>query len=314
MITRKHILSKTHYGIRIYSYILKHYFPEKDILLSISGNRCKLVNNPFSPDKQSTLQIQIVNDLAVYQDLSDQNFKGDAFDFAGLHFKTSTEDELLIWINDSLKLGLESKVSDYDIRLERIHKALDAIPDQQWNPQFSYFGRNLYNLKTSKTVGIYYTYKMITDTIRKYRTDTVRKLLTEKEQKKYKAQYFDYVTFSGRFTKRNNASLIKHSELLTIDIDHISSESKLQKIKSKLLNDVYFSTELLFTSPRGKGLKWIVKISLEKASHLKYFQAISNYLKKAYNIEVDANGKDVSRACLLPYDPEVYINPKYYIH
>ena len=213
-----------------------------------------------------------------------------------------------------MNLGLESKVSDYDTRLERIHQALDTMPDLQWNPRFSYFARNLYNLKTSKTVGIFDTYKMITNTIRKYRTDTVRKLLTEKEQKKYKAQHFDYVTFSGRFTKRNNASLIKHSELLTIDIDHIDSESKLQKIKKELLNDVYFSTELLFISPRGKGLKWIVKISLEKATHLKYFQAISNYLKKTYNIEVDTNGSDVSRACLLPYDPEAYINPKYCIH
>lgn len=213
-----------------------------------------------------------------------------------------------------MNLGLESTVSDYDTRLERTHQALAAIPDQQWNPRFSYFARNLYNLTTSKNVGIYDTYKMITDTVRKYRTDTIRKLVTEKEQKEYKAQYFDYVTFSGRFTKRNNASLIKHSELLTIDIDHISSLNKLQKIKNDLLNDVYFSTELLFTSPRGKGLKWIVKISLEKATHLKYFQAISNYLKKTYNIEVDTNGSDVSRACLLPYDPEAYINPKYYLH
>ncbi len=314
MITRKHILSKTHYGIRIYSYILTCYFPEKNTVLSISGNRCKPVNNPFSPDKRKSLQIQIVNNIAVYNDIIDQNFKGDAFDFAQLHFKTSTEDELLICINDTLNLRLESKVSDYDSRLERVQKALDAIPDEEWNPRFSYFNRNLYNSYTSKTVGIYDTYKMITDTIRKYRTDTIRKLLTEKEQKKYKAQHFDYVTFSGRFTKRNNASLIKHSQLLTVDIDHISSESKLQKIKNKLLNDTYFSTELLFISPRGRGLKWVVKISLEKATHLKYFQAISNYLKKTYNIKVDASGSDVSRACLLPYDPEAYINPKYYIH
>ncbi len=213
-----------------------------------------------------------------------------------------------------MNLRLESKVSDYDSRLERVQKGLDAIPDQEWNPRFSYFNRNLYSLYTSKTVGIYDTYIMITDTVRKYRTDTIRKLLTEKEQKKYKTQHFDYVTFSGMFTKRNNASLIKHSELLTVDIDHISSESKLQKIKDNLLNDPYFATELLFTSPRGRGLKWVVKISLEKATHLKYFQAISNYLKKTYNIKVDASGRDVSRACLLPYDPEAYINPTYCVH
>ena len=128
-----------------------------------------------------------------------------------------------------------------------------------------------------------------------------------------KRKYFDYVTFSGVFTKRNNASLIKHSELLTIDIDNIQTENKLLKIKNQLLTDPYFSTELMFTSPRGKGLKWIIKISLETATHLEYFTAVANYLHKTYRIEMDTSGADVSRACLLPYDPEAYIHPKYQI-
>jgi len=313
MITKKHILSKTHYGLNIYSYILKQYPSEETIGLSISNRECKPVNNPFLPQYRGSLKISVVNGNAVYHDLTDDSFKGDVFDFAQLHFKTTTEDELLIHINDVLHLKLESKISDYDSRLERINQALEAIPDQEWNPRFSYFKRNLYNLYATKVVDIYETYKMVTDTIRKYRTDTVRRLVTEKEQRKYKNENFDYVTFSGTFTKRNNASLIQHSELLTVDIDDISTVTKLQSIKSKLLEDVYFATELLFTSPRGKGLKWIIKISLAEATHLEYFRAISNYLKQTYNIKVDASGSDVSRACFLPYDPEAYIHPKYII-
>ncbi|MBQ4820576.1 BT4734/BF3469 family protein [Aquimarina sp. MMG016] len=311
MISRKHILSKTHYGIHIYGYILKQHFPEEEIVLSVNNCDCKPVNNPFLPQYRGSLKISVVNGSGVYQDLKDKSFKGDVFDFAQLYFKTITQDELLIRINDVLHLGLESKVSDYDTRLEQINHALDTIPDQEWNPRFSYFSKNLYNLYATKTVGIYETYKMITDPIRKYRTDTIRKLVTEEEQKKYKKSYFDFVTFSGTFTQRNNTSLIKYSELLTVDIDNIDSANNLQKIKVELLEDSYFPTELLFTSPRGKGLKWIIKISLEEVTHLEYFRAVSNYLKLAYNIQVDVSGSDVSRACLLSYDPEAYINPKY---
>ncbi len=314
MITKKHILSKTHYGLNIYSYILKQYPSEEAIGLSISNRECKPVNNPFLPQYRGSLKISVVNGNAVYQDLTEDSFKGDVFDFAQLHFKTTTEDELLIHINDVLHLKLESKVSDYDSRLERINQALDDIPDEEWNPKFSYFKRNLFNLYATKVIGISEGYKMITDTVRKYRTDSLRKLTSKKEQSAYKKKYFDYVTFSGMFTKRNNTSLIKHSELLTIDIDGISSINRLKEIRCKLLEDSYFPTELLFTSPRGKGLKWIIKISLEKATHLEYFQAVSKYLKQMYNIVMDASGSDVSRACLLPYDPEAYINPKYSIH
>ena len=45
-----------------------------------------------------------------------------------------------------------------------------------------------------------------------------------------------------------------------------------------------------------------------------YFKAVCNYLKQTYQLEVDGSGKDVARACFLPYDPQVYINPKYLSH
>lgn len=313
MINRKNILSKTHYGLRIFSYVLKQYPTIEKSVLSLNGKVCKPVNNPFLIDKTPSLQISIENNIAVYKDLQGVNFQGDVFDFAQMHFKSHTEDELLICINDALHLQLESKVSDYESRLEWASLALDAIPDTQWNPRFSYFKQNLFNLYSSKTIGIYDVFKMVTNDFRKSNTNTLRSLLTHKEQSIYKRKYFDYVTFSGVFTKRNNASLIKHSELLTIDIDNIQTESTLHRVKDQLLADSYFSTELLFTSPRGKGLKWIIEIVLEKATHLEYFKAVSNYLHQNYGVKVDASGADVSRACLLPYDLEAYVNPKYCI-
>jgi hypothetical protein len=82
-------------------------------------------------------------------------------------------------------------------------------------------------------------------------------------------------------------------------------------LKTQLLNDEYFETEMLFISPSGDGLKWIIPINITESTHQNFFQAIANYIKEVYQLEVDKSGKDISRACFLPSDPEAYINPKY---
>lgn len=102
--------------------------------------------------------------------------------------------------------------------------------------------------------------------------------------------------------------ILQHSCLLTIDFDHIVD---VKRLKGKLLNDEYFETELLFVSPSGNGLKWIIPIDICKHNHQYYFKAVANYLRQTYEVKIDRSGKDLSRACFLPYDPEVYIHPKY---
>lgn len=316
MITKETILGKTHYGLKIFAYILRQYY-QKETVLRVSGRECKPTYNPFAAHHRKSLQIKVVNNRAVYQDLENKNFQGDVFDFAQLYFKEDTEIELLLNINDILHLNLENKVSPYDLKQERIQGFLDSIPDTEsepnteWEPRFSYFSKNLYNLTPTKTIGLLEVYKMLTDTSRKHHTTHLRKLSSEKEQKNYKKQHFDYVTFSGVFTKRNNNSLSTHSKLLTLDIDGIPNKQELTDIRKTLLKDPDLPSQLLFMSPRGNGLKWIIKISLDEFSHTEYFRAVINYLKETYNIQIDTSGSDVSRACLLPYDPDTYIHPKY---
>ncbi|WP_200822833.1 BT4734/BF3469 family protein [Aquimarina sp. AU58] len=316
MITKETILGKTHYGLKIFAYILRQYYP-KETALRVSGRECKPTYNPFAAHHRKSLQIKVVNNRAVYQDLENKNFQGDVFDFAQLYFKEDTEIDLLLNINDTLHLNLENKVSPYDLKQERIQGFLDSIPDTEsepnieWEPRFSYFSKNLYNLTPTKTVGLPEVYRMLTDHSRKYRTEYLRKLSSEKEQKDYKKKHFDYVTFSGVFTKRNNQHLNTHSKLLTIDIDGIPNKEELLDIRKTLLKDPDLPSQLLFISPRGNGLKWIIKIDLAEISHTEYFQAVINYIKETYNIQVDASGSDVSRGCLLPYDPNAYIHPKY---
>ena len=130
----------------------------------------------------------------------------------------------------------------------------------------------------------------------------------KKEARKYKADNFDYVTFSGTFLKREEEGLKNHSGLLTVDLDHLEN---ISEVRARLLQDEYFESELLFVSPSGDGLKWIIPIDLSECTHQEYFIAVSNYIRATYGITVDESGKDVSRACFLPFDPQVYINPKY---
>ena len=109
------------------------------------------------------------------------------------------------------------------------------------------------------------------------------------------------------FSERANDKLVEHSGYLCLDFDHVQD---LDALKQTLLNDPYFETQLMFRSPSGDGLKWIVKINIALMPHSDYFRSVSNYLVQTYGIEPDKSGKDVSRACFLPYDPEAYLDPE----
>ena len=64
-------------------------------------------------------------------------------------------------------------------------------------------------------------------------------------------------------------------------------------------------------SPSSHGLKWVIPIAENRMTHADYFRRVAFYIKQTYGIEVDKSGKDLSRACFLPYDPDAYINPNY---
>ena len=63
-------------------------------------------------------------------------------------------------------------------------------------------------------------------------------------------------------------------------------------------------------SPSGDGLKWIIPIDLAEYTHGDYFQAVAAYILQRYSVQIDKSGRDVSRACFLPYDPNAFINPE----
>ena len=139
-------------------------------------------------------------------------------------------------------------------------------------------------------------------------TEVLRAITDKKAAQAYKAEQFDYITPSGTFTKRTVNSLIHHSNLMVLDFDNLDDVMGLKKV---LITDEYFEPDLIFKSPSGNGLKMIVTIDLQIGTHLDWFIAITYYVRTTYLMEVDKSGKDVSRCCFLPFDPDAYINPKY---
>jgi hypothetical protein len=291
-LNKETILSRTHYGLQIFSWILRCY--DENATLSLRGRDCLPVINPLEPN--STILISINDNLGKYHDLNNPAIAGDVFDFANQHFSLNDQ-ELLLKINEVLNL-----------KLVPTEEPENTIKRVQHIPMVSYFKAPISNIIPNKDLSLKDVYHLINSDTYKQRTFTLQNLSDSKTAKTYKAQNFDYVTFSGTFSKRSDKYLTKHSGLLTIDFDNLIDP---YEIKEKLLYDEYFETELIFISPTGNGLKWVIPINLKKDTHLNYFLAISNYIQQSYKIKVDQSGKDTSRACFLPHDPNIYINPKH---
>ncbi len=313
--SKEAILSKTHYGIGIYAHILRLYYPDETVL-SLSGRTCSPTKNPFNADK-STLNIFIEKE-AVLGNALDKEFArhsdsenaipaGDAFDFAELHYKQSG-DELLQTLNRDMNLHIGENWSFYSQKKTIINTTKNEVAQVKNKKAFafSFFKAPIKNTIPHKTVSLVQVYNAITGEYYKQHTEKLRSISDTVQARKYKAANFDYCTFSGVFTARNDKSLITHSELMCIDFDHIQN---IDTLRQALLADEYFDTQLLFVSPSGDGLKWIIEIDTRKAPHGEYFASLANYISQTYSVEVDKSGKDISRACFIPFDPNAFINP-----
>ena len=176
---------------------------------------------------------------------------------------------------------------------------------------FSSFKAPVTNILPYKNISLADVYHAISGTYFKKQTEQLRLIPAKDENRKFKASHFAYVTFSGTFSQRNEKSLIQHSRLIAIDFDHLED---VEKTKLQLLEDRYFETQLLFISPNGNGIKWVIEIEVsEKYTHGEMFQHIYFYILQTYSLKIDKACKDVSRATFLCYDPEAFVHPKYLI-
>ena len=317
--SKEAILSKTHYGIGIYAHILRLYYPDQTVL-SLSGRTCSPTKNPFNADK-STLNIYIKKEnvlgnaldkeFARHSDSENAIPAGDAFDFAELHYKQSG-DELLQTLNKEMNLHIGEKFDFYANGKKSNQTPVAAqtqSPSIGWVGEafFSFFKAPVQNIIPHKSISLLDAYNYIVGEYAKQRTEKLRSIKEPKQARQFKANNFDYCTFSGVFTSRNDKKIVQHSGLMAVDFDHLPN---LEEVRQALLADEYFDTQLLFVSPSGDGLKWIIPIDTTTTPHSEYFAAVANYILQTYGVAVDKSGRDISRACFLPHDPQAYINPR----
>ena len=304
-IDKQTLLKKTMWGVDIYAHILRKFYPDEAVI-KVVGRDCGICKNPFAGGAR-TLHIwfernnpvgRLSEETAYHKDQFGAIPDGTALDFAELYYKQSGQ-ELLNTLNREMYLNLDK---------ERTQYSNTPASDIDRGPKFSFFKAPIQNTKSHKSITIKDAYNYIVGHYAKEKTETLRSFDDKKRARLYKSANFDYVTFCGEFDIRSNNSVKSVSGLLCIDFDHIV---KLEVLFSKLLNDEYFNTVLLFRSPSGDGLKWVIEIPPSDLPHPDFFRAIENYIFKVYGIKIDGSGKDISRACFLCHDPNAYINPNY---
>ena len=138
-------------------------------------------------------------------------------------------------------------------------------------------------------------------------TQKLRTIKDKDEARLYKGCHFPYVTPAGVFSYCSDQSLVRYSGLLCMDLDHVAD---VEALKRKLIADSHFLTMMAFRSPSGDGLKWFIKMDLTVCDHRTWFQGVRTYLLTVYDFltekMVDSHVGNLSRACFLCYDPEIY--------
>lgn len=106
------------------------------------------------------------------------------------------------------------------------------------------------------------------------------------------------VCFSGTFETRTDEGFIEHSGFACIDFDNHHNALQL---KEKLTKDEYVYA--CWLSPRGNGVKALVKIPNSKENHRKHYEALFERYPDS-----DKTCKNESRLCFESYDPDLYLN------
>jgi hypothetical protein len=94
--------------------------------------------------------------------------------------------------------------------------------------------------------------------------------------------------------------LTEHSELATLDFDHVSDPNFIRDF----IFDSYKFVYSAFISPSGDGVKVLVRIPKVKndEEYKQYYTVLLNYFDSATS---DQATKDISRICFISYDPDL---------
>jgi len=115
-------------------------------------------------------------------------------------------------------------------------------------------------------------------------------------------------TAAGTFHKRSKDGLDVSSGLLVADIDHLPSKADAENLRSTLGKDRHVLAS--FVSPSGVGVKAVFYVGhvADDGEAKAAYRALSDYLAKTYQVEMDPSGKDICRLCFVSHDEGAIVN------
>jgi hypothetical protein len=168
---------------------------------------------------------------------------------------------------------------------------------------------DLYNPTPSAKLTLGEVLDAITDGVYAAAIRHLRTVFARQGEDAYRAakQRLPQITFAGTFAPtRAKEHLVCHSEMAHADIDHLGN---LQETKYRLMDDPHLA--YCFTSPRGDGLKFGVRIpKVDSDQAYKHaWGVLAAAHQEKYGVIWDPSGKDICRLCFVSWDPACYVNP-----
>ena len=134
----------------------------------------------------------------------------------------------------------------------------------------------------------------------------------EKDLKRdFKRDNFPAISFGGEFSERSNQKLVRSSNLVCLDFDHIGTTEQVEETKQRISQETDLDPVLLFISPSGDGLKVVVNVRQEIQDDKGFkqaFKSLRRFCQERLKLAPDESRKDISGLCYLPYDGEAVLN------
>lgn len=126
------------------------------------------------------------------------------------------------------------------------------------------------------------------------------------EYKKGKVHEIPAITISGLFSVRDSKSLVSHSGLICIDIDHKDNTPEIMAKVPSILKSLPY---VCYSAKSISGDGYFAIVPLENPKHFRqHYNALEEEIK-SYGITIDKSCKDITRLRFATYDDEYYYNP-----
>ena len=324
--TKEWLLSRTLGGADIIQHLIRKEYP--DHIMNIRGRDCGECPDPVWADG-SIIEVhldripiegtKVADYIARYHYPDGQMLDGDAISLAAAYYHQRGEDltveQIIARMAEELYVPEQPKPFFPEPEPAQEEKPQPKAPELPPCPKMSFFRRPIRNTRPCRDASPEDIYKYLVSDYAKANTEKLRSIKDSKERSRFKAENFDYITPGGLFRSRKETDLVQASGYMVVDFDHIPDPDGLVLL---LTNEDNFETVLAFRSPSGDGVKWILALPQNATkpdgtpfSYGEYFTILSNYVRRAYGYEADPSGKDICRACFLPYDPDAFLNPFY---